>query len=212
VGGADQVVQVFGSKVSQAGGGISAVDSNLDVGRDPTTTRGAVTQIVNSGAFGVFTASDSRVQVANTTISGATVGILADNGTSSTLNAGKTIQLTATNNSISSGTTGILIVASGSTATFAPPSKVVAYLATNRITTTTTGTTNGGITLVTQNTGTATPPLITIRGVTTQDQLGAINFNTGVVETPADSVDYQPGLPPPPNQPPQPSPIVPTPP
>jgi hypothetical protein len=207
--GTSAVLQVFGSDISQAGVGISAVDSNLDVRRDPTVVNGLATTIRNTGAAGVTISGQSTVQVANTAISGATVGILADNGTSSTGNANKTIQLTATNNTISSGTTGIQIVASGSTTTFNPPSKVVAYLATNRITTTTTGTTSGGITLVTQNTGTATPPLITIRGVTTQEQLGAINFNTGVVETPVDSVEYQPGLPPLPDLPPQPTPLVP---
>ncbi len=207
--GTSAVLQVFGSDISQAGVGISAVDSNLDVRRDPTVVNGLATTIRNTGAAGVTISGQSTVQVANTAISGATVGILADNGTSSTGNANKTIQLTATNNTISSGTTGIQIVASGSTATFSPASKVVAYLASNRITTTTTGTTNGGITLVTQNTGTATAPLITIRGVTTQEQLGAINFNTGVVETPVDSVQYQPGLPPLPDLPPQPTPLVP---
>ena len=203
--GANEVLQIYGSRISAAGIGVTAVGSNLDIGRDPQTVNGTATSILSTGAYGVSTSGNSRVRVADTTISGVGVGIIADNGTAAAGNAGSTVNLTATNNTISSGTTGIRIVASGTTTTFSPPSRVDAYLATNRITLTS-GTTGGGITLVTQNTGTGT---IRIVGANNATQLGAINFNTTVVEQPTGLVLYVPGTPPPPLLPPQPVPLVP---
>jgi hypothetical protein len=197
VNGPNQVVQVFGSTISQAGVGISAVDSNLDVGRDPTVTNGRATTIQNTGVAGVAVSGDSRVRVANTAISGVSVGINANNIDDTT-----TTSLTATNNTITSGTTGIAITADNGGAP-APTTFVDALVTSNRISVS--GTTGGGIRLTTLN-----PPAagganqIIIHGANDQTELGAINFNTTVVEIPAPpprQVLYVPGgapaLPPP---------------
>ena len=210
VNGPNQVVQVFGSTISQAGVGISAVDSNLDVRRDPTAINGRATTIQNTGLAGVTVSGDSRVQVTNTTISGVGVGILANN--SNTANAGTITQLTAKNNTISSGTAGISIIASQPAAPLGQ-SRVYADLTSNRITTSG----SSGITLLTENPLAASPAAflgsIQIISANGSVELGAINFNTPVLNTPATPDQVNWGLQATaPTLPPQPSPIVPTPP
>jgi hypothetical protein len=209
VGGANQVVQVFGSTISQAGVGISAVDSNLDVRRDPTVINGRATTIQNTGLAGVTASGDSRVQVANTTISGASVGILVANGVDRPANNGTNTQLTATNNAITAGTTGISLIASGPVAgTFPAGSQVTANMSSNRITSS--GTAGGGIRLETENPLVGVTGAIGISNAGSRAELGAVNFNTNVVEVPATAeVVYGSA---PPALPPQPVPIVPTPP
>jgi len=209
VNGASQVVQVFGSKISQAGLGIDAVGSNLDIGRDPTSPRGAVTQILNTGLFGVAASGNSIVRVADTTISGASVGILADNGNNVGTDAGTLTQLTATNNTIISGTAGISVVASGTSSTFAG-SGVRANIATNQIT----SSGSSGIVLLTQN-PVASPGSagrIQISNAGGPIQLGAVNFNTTVLDTPVTTPSQVQYNSPAPALPPQPAPLVPTPP
>ncbi|MFM8497095.1 MAG: hypothetical protein ACKOEM_16490 [Planctomycetia bacterium] len=202
--GGNQVVQVFGSNVTQAGVGISVVNYNLDIGRDPTVTNGRATTIQNAGVAGVAISGESRVRVANTAISGVATGIAANN-----IDNGTTSRLTATNNTITSGSTGIAITASVPTAT-APNTVVDALVTSNRITVS--GTTGGGIRLTTRNApAVGGADRIIIHGANDQTELGAINFNASVVEVPDPpprQVLYLPGgsptLPP--------TPIVPTPP
>jgi hypothetical protein len=207
--GANEVVQVFGSEITGAGAGISAAYSNLDVGRDPTRVNGVATTIQNTGGFGVSVFGNSLARVVNTTIRGVDVGILADNP--NVPNAGTQTELTATNNTISANDFGISIVASGSTATLGK-SFVIADITTNRITTGGTA----GINLLTEN-PVALPALpafvIQITSANGPEELGAVNFNTSVLNTPTtpDQVLWQPFAPAP-SLPPQPSPIVPTPP
>ena len=209
VNGPGQVVQVFGSAISQAGVGISAVNSNLDVGRDPTRINGAATSVQNTGLAGVTVSGDSLVRVANTTISGVSIGILADNGNNDLAHEGKLTQLTATNNTINSGTAGISVVASGTSTTWTG-SSVRANIASNRITTSGTA----GIRLLTQN-PVASPgsaDVIQISNAGGAGELGAVNFNTSVLETPVTDPTQVFYNSPAPLPPPTPSPIVPTPP
>jgi len=204
--GAAPLVQVFGSTISQAGVGISAVNSNLDVGRDPTRANGVATSIQNTGLAGVTVSGDSLVRVANTSITGVDIGILADNGDGSLVHAGTLTQLTATNNTINSGTAGISVVASGTSTTW-PGSGVRANIASNRITTSG----SAGIRLLTQN-PVASPGsagVVQISNAGGPGELGSVNFNTTVLETPVTAptqVLYNSAAPLPP---PQPVPLVP---
>jgi hypothetical protein len=206
VGGPGQVVQVFGSTISQAGVGISGVDSNLDIRRDPTVVNGRATTIQNTGIAGVVASGNSRVQVANTSISGANVGILVANGDDTPTNNNTLTQLTAANNTINSGTSGITLIASGTVGTtFVNGSQVLASLSSNRISIS--GTAGGGIRLVTENPIDGVTGAVRISTVINAIELGAVNFGTSVVEDPATGeVNYGAPLPIPP---PQPVPIVP---
>ena len=205
-GGPAQVVQVFGSTISQAGVGISGVDSNLDIRHDPTVVNGRATTIQNTGIAGVVASGNSRVQVANTSISGADVGILVANGVDRPANDNTLTQLTAANNTINAGTTGISLIASGTVdPTFVNGSEVLASLSSNRISIS--GTTGGGIRLVTENPTDGVTGAVRISTVISPVELGAANFGTSVVEDPATGeVIYGAPLP---FLPPQPVPIVP---
>jgi hypothetical protein len=157
----------------------------------------------------VTTFGNSLVRVADTSISGVDVGILANNGNGLDANAGTTTNLTATNNAISAGTYGISLTASGTSSSFAPPSVVVANIASNKITSGTTG-----INLLTQNpvTSPGAARVIRISNAASALELGAINFNTTVVDTPVTDPSQVFWNSPPPALPPQPVPLVPTPP
>jgi hypothetical protein len=209
VNGANEVVQVFGSRITNAGAGISAAYSNLDIGRDPTKVNGVATSIQNTGSFGVSVFGNSLARVTNTAISGVGVGISADN--SNVDNAGTVTELTATNNAISANDIGISIVASGPTDTLGQ-SRVIADIASNRISAGGTA----GINLLTENPAAEGDPpvfVIQIDSAIGPSTLGAVNFNTDVLNTPTapDQVLWQPFAPAP-TLPPRPVPIVPTPP
>jgi hypothetical protein len=179
VNGPAEVVQIFGTRISNAGVGVSGVSSNIDIGRDPTVPSGLISSITNAGAFGVTVEGNSLVRVADTNIAGVNVGIDASNGI-----GGAPTQLTATNNRITSTTEGIQIAANFGTAT-EPQTRVIADIASNRITTS--GST-AGISLTSLN-APAAPAIagvIQIYNVTDAEELGAVNFNTAVTETPAD--------------------------
>jgi len=204
--GPNEVVQVFGSTISEAGLGISARNSNLDVGRDPTQTNGRITTIQNAGDFGVAASGNSRVRVATASITGVDIGILADNGNDVGGNAGTVTQLTATNNSINATTYGVSVIASGTSTTFTG-SQVRANIASNRITTS--GST--GIRLETQN-PVASPGragAVQISNAGSAAELGAVNFNTTVLDTPVTTPTQVIYNSPPPLPPPQPSPLIP---
>ena len=79
VNGTGEVIQIFGSSVSRSLlGGLSLTNSNLDVGRDPTSSTGSVTRITSTGPFGiesVATAGETFVQVSDARINGVVDGI-----------------------------------------------------------------------------------------------------------------------------------------
>jgi hypothetical protein len=79
VNGATEVVQIFGTRIGTSGVGVSAFNSNVDIGRDTTVRGGLASSITNSDSYGVFAEGNSRVRVTETTISGADVGIAAIN-------------------------------------------------------------------------------------------------------------------------------------
>jgi len=209
VNGPTEVVQIFGTRISNAGVGVSGVSSNIDIGRDPTVPSGLISSITNTGSFGVTVEGNALVRVADTTISGVDVGIDATNAV-----AGSLTQLTATNNRITSTTEGIQIVANNGTTTV-PRTEVTADIASNRITTS--GST-AGISLTTLNpTAAPAPPAyaIGIANATDATELGAVNFNTTVTQTPVPSqVAWLPlfATPPLPAPAPPPNRVVPSPP
>jgi hypothetical protein len=175
VDGPNQVVQIFGSSISVANlAGIAADASNVDIGRaNPQTNTGVATSISDTGVFGITMELDSNVRIRNTTISDVTFGIDATNGLG-------TVDLTATNNTINvaDGGTGIAIAADVATG-----SRVNAQLLSNTIS----GGEPEGISLTTINpppAPAANPKLIGITDASNALALGALNFNTIVLETP----------------------------
>jgi hypothetical protein len=116
VDGPNDVMQIFGSSVVTSGlGGIASTNSNLDIGRDPTSTDGKRTRISDTGLFGiesVSTAGTQFVRVQEAGITAATDGIrvLGEN-------AGTATNFIALQNSIAAplAGNGILFDANGST-------------------------------------------------------------------------------------------------
>jgi hypothetical protein len=198
VNGATEVVQIFGTRIGTSGVGVSAFNSNVDIGRDTTVRGGLASSITNSDSYGVFAEGNSRVRVTETTISGADVGIAAINEV-----VGTNTQLTASNNRITSTGFGIEIEADNDQGPPVQQTFVTALLASNRISTSGLS----GISLTTLNPNDDTEPpagVISISNASNEVELGSINFGTAVLNTPADpdQVDWNSAAPlPPPTRP-----------
>jgi len=177
VNGANSVVQIYGSSINGAIlSGVDAVDSNVNIARDPTSVNGLGSSILNTGVFGVTVEGDSKVNIANSTISAVAVGIDVTNGTANTLS-----NLTANNNTIVVSGSGAGIALSGDVD--APAAKVAAQVLANKISTTGVA----GISLVTVNppaAPAANPKAISINSASSAGDLGIRNFGTTVLETP----------------------------
>lgn len=172
--GTNEVVQVYGSSINGAVfAGISALNANVDVDRDPTVRNGTLSSILNTGLFGVTVDGDSAISVRRATISAVNVGIDATNAIGTT-------NLTASNNTIVTSGSGTGVAISGDVDA---PSRVRAQVLANRITTA-----GGvGITLTTVNppaAPAANPKMIAISDAANAVDLGVRNFGTGVTETP----------------------------
>lgn len=196
VSGSDGVVQVYSSRIANTSvAGVQSIQSNIDIGRDPTTPGAADSTIANAGGWGVLSSFYSKVRVQNTAISGVDTGIEVDGNPDfgSPPATALANNLTALSNTISvTGSTGILITANHVPQPGVPTSYANGLLLQNRITASGSSTGVTGIALVTTN-PTSPPsvlPSIVITGAFGTTDLSAQNLGTAVVESPRPEVGW----------------------
>jgi hypothetical protein len=196
VSGTAGVVQVFSSRIANASfAGVLVNESNVDIGRDPTTAGAADSTIVNTGGWGVVSAFYSKVRVQNTSISGVGTGIEVDGNPGLTADAdtAPANNLTALSNTISvTGSTGILITANHVAQPGVPTTYANGLMLQNRITASGSAGAVTGISLVTTNptSPASVLPAIVISNAISADNLSALNLATPVAETPSPEVGW----------------------
>ena len=176
VDGPNQVVQIFGTRISGAGlAGVVAERANIDIDRDPTSPGGLASAIQNTGVFGIQALFGSRVEVEDTTISAVATGIDASS-------VDGILSLRAFNNTITTNAgPGIALSAVWGDP---PIAEVRGWLLRNQIT----SVGADDITLVTvdpPDAPIAFPQVIWITDAANAAGLGAINRGASVEETPA---------------------------